>query len=228
MAPSAAPAGVALPMERISRAQSGAGRRGIGARRRSIMANRWQAVPPARAGRTRGSLRYSPPHAAVGVPVAVAASNPDPTPDASHRHRRRRSRHPRQLRRCAAAPRLRGGDLRATVRTRWRRFARACRTWPGRHRPGRRPRRRLRAVRATCARCRRRLPIIFLSARDSDFDIVAGLRLGADDYLTKDVEPAAPAARIAALFRRIELLEGAAGQEDLLERGPLQARLPSD
>ena len=31
------------------------------------------------------------------------------------------------------------------------------------------------------------VPIIFLSARDSDFDIVAGLRLGADDYLTKDV-----------------------------------------
>src|SRR5207249_9496610 len=31
------------------------------------------------------------------------------------------------------------------------------------------------------------LPIIFLTARDSDFDIVAGLRLGADDYLTKDV-----------------------------------------
>src|SRR5207237_3605472 len=29
-----------------------------------------------------------------------------------------------------------------------------------------------------------RLPIIFLSARDSDFDIVSGLRLGADDYLT--------------------------------------------
>ena len=30
------------------------------------------------------------------------------------------------------------------------------------------------------------LPIIFLTARDSEFDTVAGLRLGADDYLTKD------------------------------------------
>ena len=39
------------------------------------------------------------------------------------------------------------------------------------------------------------MPIIFLSARDTDFDIVAGLRLGADDYLTKDVEPAAPCSR---------------------------------
>src|SRR4051812_6208367 len=39
--------------------------------------------------------------------------------------------------------------------------------------------RELRAMSAT-------LPIIFLSARDSDFDVVVGLRLGADDYLTKD------------------------------------------
>src|SRR6266850_1660169 len=30
------------------------------------------------------------------------------------------------------------------------------------------------------------LPIIFLTARDSDFDMVSGLRMGADDYLTKD------------------------------------------
>jgi DNA-binding response OmpR family regulator len=31
------------------------------------------------------------------------------------------------------------------------------------------------------------LPIIFLTARDSEFDAVSGLRLGADDYLTKDI-----------------------------------------
>src|SRR6266513_83684 len=48
------------------------------------------------------------------------------------------------------------------------------------------------------------LPIIFLTARDSDFDIVAGLRLGADDYLTKDVSLPHLLARIAALFRRAE------------------------
>src|ERR1700746_3799787 len=50
------------------------------------------------------------------------------------------------------------------------------------------------------------LPIIFLSARDSDFDVVAGLRLGADDYLTKDVSLPHLSARIAALFRRSDLL----------------------
>ena len=31
------------------------------------------------------------------------------------------------------------------------------------------------------------LPIIFLTARDNDFDTISGLRLGADDYLTKDI-----------------------------------------
>ncbi len=50
------------------------------------------------------------------------------------------------------------------------------------------------------------LPIIFLTARDSDFDSVAGLRLGADDYLTKEISLPHLAARIAALFRRADLL----------------------
>jgi two-component system OmpR family response regulator len=31
------------------------------------------------------------------------------------------------------------------------------------------------------------VPIIFLTARDSDLDLVSGLRLGADDYLTKTI-----------------------------------------
>ena len=48
------------------------------------------------------------------------------------------------------------------------------------------------------------LPIIFLSARDDDIDIVSGLRMGADDYLTKDVSLPHLVARVAALFRRIE------------------------
>lgn len=48
------------------------------------------------------------------------------------------------------------------------------------------------------------LPIIFLTARDNDFDTVSGLRMGADDYLTKDISLPHMLARIAALFRRIE------------------------
>ena len=50
------------------------------------------------------------------------------------------------------------------------------------------------------------LPIIFLTARDNDFDTISGLRLGADDYLTKDISLPHLGARIAALFRRIDAL----------------------
>jgi len=68
----------------------------------------------------------------------------------------------------------------------------------------------------------RSLPIIFLTARDSDLDVISGLRLGADDYLTKDISLQHLVARVVALFRRVEALSGAAGEEKLLERGPLQ------
>jgi two-component system OmpR family response regulator len=66
------------------------------------------------------------------------------------------------------------------------------------------------------------LPIIFLTARDSDFDVVAGLRLGADDYLTKDVSLPHLLARIAALFRRAELAAEPQALEERLLRGPLE------
>ena len=51
------------------------------------------------------------------------------------------------------------------------------------------------------------LPIIFLTARDSDFDTISGLRLGADDYLTKNITMPQLLARIAALFRRYDALQ---------------------
>jgi len=65
------------------------------------------------------------------------------------------------------------------------------------------------------------VPIVFLSARDSDFDVVSGLRLGADDYLTKDVSLPQLLARIAALFRRADASTQAPAAEDLLHRGRL-------
>lgn len=68
----------------------------------------------------------------------------------------------------------------------------------------------------------RTLPIIFLTARDSDFDTVSGLRLGADDYLTKDISLPHLTARIAALFRRVEALQSPPDAEKILIRGPLQ------
>lgn len=65
------------------------------------------------------------------------------------------------------------------------------------------------------------LPIIFLTARDSELDAVSGLRLGADDFLTKDVSLTHLSARVAALFRRIDALRRPANAADILRRGPL-------
>ncbi|MCG8465014.1 MAG: proteobacterial dedicated sortase system response regulator [Xanthomonadales bacterium] len=65
------------------------------------------------------------------------------------------------------------------------------------------------------------LPIIFLTARDSELDVISGLRLGADDYLTKDISLAHISARIAALFRRLEALSTKVAPQDQLQQGPL-------
>jgi two-component system, OmpR family, alkaline phosphatase synthesis response regulator PhoP len=46
------------------------------------------------------------------------------------------------------------------------------------------------------------VPIIIASARDDDSDIVAGLELGADDYIVKPFSPKVLAARLRALLRR--------------------------
>jgi two-component system, OmpR family, response regulator len=65
------------------------------------------------------------------------------------------------------------------------------------------------------------LPIIFLTARDSELDAVSGLRLGADDFLTKDVSLPHLAARVAALFRRIDALKQPDSAAQTLRRGEL-------
>ena len=66
------------------------------------------------------------------------------------------------------------------------------------------------------------LPIIFLTAHDSDFDTVSGLRMGADDYVTKDVAMPQLLARISALFRRVDIAHEAPAAEEVLERGRLR------
>ena len=76
----------------------------------------------------------------------------------------------------------------------------------------------LRALSAT-------LPVIFLTARDSDFDMVSGLRMGADDYVTKNVSLPHLLARVSALFRRAELLREPAQSASTIERGPLSLDL---
>ena len=49
------------------------------------------------------------------------------------------------------------------------------------------------------------VPIIMLTARVEEADRVAGLELGADDYLTKPFSPRELVARVRAVFRRIDL-----------------------
>ena len=66
------------------------------------------------------------------------------------------------------------------------------------------------------------LPIIFLTARDSEFDAVSGLRLGADDYLTKDISLPHLMARVAALFRRVDALKNPQGGDNRIMRGDLE------
>jgi two-component system, OmpR family, response regulator len=65
------------------------------------------------------------------------------------------------------------------------------------------------------------LPIIFLTARESELDAVSGLRLGADDYLTKRTSLEHLLARVAALFRRLEALRSGGDAAETIDQGSL-------
>jgi len=63
------------------------------------------------------------------------------------------------------------------------------------------------------------VPIILLTARDSDLDYATGLDLGSDDYLTKPFSPMALTMRVKAIFRRMEFERQAnTGNEEPHER----------
>jgi DNA-binding response OmpR family regulator len=48
------------------------------------------------------------------------------------------------------------------------------------------------------------IPIIFVSARDGEFDRILGLELGGDDYLTKPFSPRELIVRMKIIFKRME------------------------
>ncbi|MDO5517670.1 MAG: response regulator transcription factor [Clostridium sp.] len=48
------------------------------------------------------------------------------------------------------------------------------------------------------------VPIIMLTARDSDMDYITGITLGSDDYFTKPFSPMSLVMRVKAIFRRID------------------------
>lgn len=54
-----------------------------------------------------------------------------------------------------------------------------------------------------------RVPVIFLTNRSSEDDLVEGLRAGADDYIVKPLRPLELLARVAALLRRSQIAEPA-------------------
>lgn len=60
---------------------------------------------------------------------------------------------------------------------------------------------------ALCSQLRRQssIPIVIVSARDSELDRITGITLGSDDYLVKPFSPIELVARVKAIFRRMAL-----------------------
>lgn len=69
-----------------------------------------------------------------------------------------------------------------------------------------------------CAQVRQSssVPIIIVSAKDTEPDKIAGLTLGCDDYMTKPFSPMELIARIRSIFRRIELDKAHTGIVEIL------------
>lgn len=66
-------------------------------------------------------------------------------------------------------------------------------------------------------------PVLMLTAMKDDADVVAGLEMGADDYVGKPVTPRVLLARIRALLRR----GGSDERAEIVRRGELRMDLPS-
>src|SRR6266545_2062722 len=69
------------------------------------------------------------------------------------------------------------------------------------------------------------VPIVMLTAKDSELDKVVGLELGADDYVTKPFSLRELSARIRALFRRSEQAVAIDGPPAVIDLGAVQADL---
>jgi len=76
-----------------------------------------------------------------------------------------------------------------------------------------------------CRRIRgkgRYTPILMLTAKSTELDRVLGLEMGADDYLTKPFSVLELAARVKAIFRRVDNLAHPEGKDKVIESGPLR------
>jgi two-component system response regulator RegX3 len=75
-------------------------------------------------------------------------------------------------------------------------------------------------------RTRSQVPIIMLTAKDSEVDKVVGLELGADDYVTKPYSKAELIARIKAVLRRGSV-ESTEKDETVISAGPVEIDIES-
>ena len=66
------------------------------------------------------------------------------------------------------------------------------------------------------------LPIILLTAKDSELDYVMGISQGSDDYLTKPFRPTILLMKVKALLRRVEMDRGKTAAEDELHYGDIR------
>ncbi len=71
-------------------------------------------------------------------------------------------------------------------------------------------------------RAKHALPILMLTARDSELDRVLGLELGADDYVTKPFSPRELVARVKAILRRSD---GSTARSEVLIAGRVEVDL---
>jgi DNA-binding response OmpR family regulator len=69
------------------------------------------------------------------------------------------------------------------------------------------------------------LPVLMLTARDSETDMLVGLAVGADDYMTKPFSARELVARVHALLRRAE--RPASGDDRSLRIGSIEMDAPS-
>lgn len=60
------------------------------------------------------------------------------------------------------------------------------------------------------------VPIIMISAKSSETDVIVGLELGADDYITKPFSPKEVVARVKAIFRRFDEKRSAEPPKELI------------
>lgn len=70
-----------------------------------------------------------------------------------------------------------------------------------------------------------KVPIIMLTAKTSEEDIVEGLNIGADDYITKPFSPRQLIARVKALLRRVDEESSITNNEFTVKKGDLDIDL---